>query len=319
MPDTCHQKEGKKENEFTAWVVLVTSKKKELEINLLYEIPTWPGSLSHSPLSINQDIKVWFMVEAQSFPLTVLAAPGNLRLWVPCEWSGCTGTVLRTGSAAWLGITSSQAATSSSWKKKRKRRDVEMGRGGGVPPVVYSWSFSSCVVLVSWPNPTVPAGFLFKPASSQFSRSSFWQRSAGTGFLLLKVRSEFAEGNYSSGWISGKSLKESSKCHTLILQGHVQSSVLYKVKHVITFFARPGLLLWNCSSSCYRKRLTWVLFKTSWLRLSKQAIEKTHFLAKRKACFHWDASACQETACVKASNLASKKPEAKLGPGFPGC
>lgn len=196
---------------------------------------------------------------------------------------------------------------------------MEVGRGGGVPPAVYSWSFSSCVVLVSWPNPTVPAGFLFKPASSQFSRSSFWQRSAGTGFLLLKVRSEFAEGNYSSGWISRKTLKESSKCHTLILQGHVQSSVLYKVKHVITFFARPGLLLWNCSSSCYRKRLTCVLFKTSWLRLSKQAIEKTHFLAKRKACFHWDSSACQETACVKASNLASKKPEAKLGPGFPEC
>lgn len=149
MPDTCHQKEGKKENEFTAWVVLVTSKKKELEINLLYEIPTWPGSLSHSPLSINQDIKVWFMVEAQSFPLTVLAAPGNLRLWVPCEWSGCTGTVLRTGSAAWLGITSSRAATSSSWKKKKEKGG--MWKWGGeevslqqsiaeVSPLVLCWS-----------------------------------------------------------------------------------------------------------------------------------------------------------------------------------
>lgn len=37
-----------------------------------------------------------------------------------------------------------------------------------------------------------------------------------------------------------KTLKKSSKCHTLILQGHVQSSVLCKVKHVMTLFARQG-------------------------------------------------------------------------------
>lgn len=161
-------------------------------------------------------------------------------------------------------------------------------------------------MLVSWPNPTVLAGFLFKPVSSQFSWSSVWQRSAGTAFLLFKVRRKFAEGNNSSVWVSGENSK-SSKCHTLILQGHMQSSVLCEVKHVITLFAKLGPVLWNCSRY-YCKCLTWVLFKTSWLWLSKQAIEKTRFLANRKACCHWGASFCQETACAKTSIWQARNP-----------
>lgn len=38
----------------------------------------------------------------------------------------------------------------------------------------------------------------------------------------------------------GKTLKKASKCHTLILQGHMQPYVLCKVKHVVIIFASRG-------------------------------------------------------------------------------
>lgn len=146
-------------------------------------------------------------MEAQAFLLTVLpAATSNLWMNGQGELGQCWELALLPGLASPpAGLPEVVPGEEKEIKKeKRKEKFKEQGVMGSGVSLQWSIAGVSSLVLVSWPNPTVPAGFLFKQASSLFSWSSFWQRSAGTGFLLFKARREFAEGKYSSGWRSGK-------------------------------------------------------------------------------------------------------------------